>query len=111
MCLALISKDFIGHEEFIWLENCPSEYKPVLCKRYVGDVFLFFRYRSHIQLFFNHPNSRHPLLKFTHEVERDGCIFFLDVQVVKVDRGFETWPAFIRVNKYLRSLNLIATIA
>ena len=51
---------------------------------------MLFRSKSHIQLFLNYLNNQHPLIKFTHEVERDGYISFLDVKVVKASREFET---------------------
>ena len=66
------------------------EFKPVLYNRYVDDTFVLFRSKSHIQLFLNYLNTRHPLIKFTHDVECDGYISFLDVKVVKVNREFET---------------------
>ena len=33
---------FMCHFENIWLENCPTEFKPVVYRRYVGDTFLLF---------------------------------------------------------------------
>ena len=56
----------------------------------MDDKFLFFRSRSHIEPFLEYLNSQNPLIKFTHEVERHGCISFLDAKVVKLDCGFET---------------------
>ena len=34
---------FLCYHEQIWLQNCPSEFKPVICRRYVDDTFLLFR--------------------------------------------------------------------
>ena len=34
---------FLSYHEKIWLQNCPSEFKPVIYRRYVDDTFLLFR--------------------------------------------------------------------
>ena len=85
-----LAEVFMGYNESVWLDNCPLAFKPVLYKRYVDDTFMLFRSKSHIQLFLNYLNNQHSLIKFTHEVERNGEISFLDVKVVKANRGFET---------------------
>ena len=33
---------FLCYHEKIWLQNCPSEFKPVNYRRYVDDTFLLF---------------------------------------------------------------------
>ena len=50
---------FMGFHEQVWLNNCPSEFKPVFYRRYVDDTFLLFRFPSHIQLFLTYLNSQH----------------------------------------------------
>ena len=35
-----LAEFFMGHNESIWIGNCPLEFKPVLYKRYVDDTFL-----------------------------------------------------------------------
>ena len=72
------------------LDNCPLSFRPVLYKRYVDDTFLLFRLRDHIIRFLNHLNSQHPLINFTHYVEFNNCLPFLDVKVEKFDNMFET---------------------
>ena len=32
---------FMCHFENIWLENCPTQFKPVMYERYVDDTFFF----------------------------------------------------------------------
>ena len=34
---------FMCHFEKIWLENCPSDFKPIVYRRFVDDTFLLFR--------------------------------------------------------------------
>ena len=38
-----LPKVFLCYHEKIWLQNCPSEFKPVIYRRYVDDTFLLFR--------------------------------------------------------------------
>ena len=45
---------FLCYHEKIWLQNCPSEFKPVIYRRYVGDTFLFFHLKHHIEKFRNY---------------------------------------------------------
>ena len=33
---------FLCFYEQIWLENCPVDFKPVVCRRYVDDTFLLY---------------------------------------------------------------------
>ena len=42
---------FLCYHEKIWLQNCPSEFKPVIYRRYVDDKFLLFRSNHHIEKF------------------------------------------------------------
>ena len=34
---------FLCYHEKVWLQNCPSEFKPAIYRRYVDDTFLLFR--------------------------------------------------------------------
>ena len=85
-----LAEIFMKHHETIWLDNCPLSFRPVLYKRYVDDTFLLFRSRDHIVPFLNYLNSQHPLIKFTHDVEVNNCLSFLDVKVEKFDNTFGT---------------------
>ena len=48
---------FLCYHEKIWLQNCPSEFKPVIYRRYVDDTFLLFRPKHHIEKFQNYLSS------------------------------------------------------
>ena len=39
---------FLCYHEKIWLQNCPREFKPVICRKYVADTFLLFCSKHHI---------------------------------------------------------------
>ena len=49
---------FLCYHEKIWLQNCPSEFKPVIYRRYVDDAFLLFRLTHHIEKFQNYLNCQ-----------------------------------------------------
>ena len=40
---------FLCYHEKILLQNCPSEFKPVIYRRYVNDTCLLFRSRHHVK--------------------------------------------------------------
>ena len=56
----------------------------------MNDTFVLFRDQSHIKLFHDYLNEKHERIKFTVEIEKHGCISFLDVLVRKVHSNFET---------------------
>ena len=60
---------FMCFMERNWLIDCPLDFKPVYYKRYVDDSFLLFKDKSHILLFQNYLNNKHPNIKFTCEYE------------------------------------------
>ena len=43
---------FLCFHEILWLQNCPSEFKPALYRIYIDETFILFRDRSHIPKFF-----------------------------------------------------------
>ena len=52
-------------------------------------LFLIFHSNDHIQLFLDYLNSKHSK-KFTCEIEKDGTLTFLDVNVLKDPTGLQT---------------------
>ena len=36
--------------EKIWLNECPSQFKPVVFRRYVNDIFVLFKSKEHLKL-------------------------------------------------------------
>ena len=81
---------FMGFHEQVWLNNCPSEFKPVFYRRYVDDTFLLFRSPSHVQLFLTYLNSQHQSIEFTCESEKNNKIYFLDITIDKCSNNFST---------------------
>jgi hypothetical protein len=81
---------FLSFQETRCLENCPLQFKHVLYRRYVDDTFLLFRSESHVNQLVNYLNSQHLSISFTHEVEHNSCLSFLDVNVEKLENSFST---------------------
>ena len=81
---------FLSHHEKVWLSQCPLEFKPLHFRRYVDDVFALFESEDHVKKFQSFLNSRHPNIKFTFEVEKDGGFPFLDVLVSRENNKFVT---------------------
>ena len=81
---------FLCHWEEIWLQKCPKQFAPLYYKRYVDDTFVLFTSADHIKKFDVYLNSRHNNMSFTHEVEENNCLSFLDVLVVKENDAFST---------------------
>ena len=81
---------FLCYYETIWLSECPPEFKPVYYKRYMDDVICLFRDQSHVLQFESYLNARHENITFTHEVEENNKLAFLDVQVTREGDYFVT---------------------
>ena len=81
---------FLCYHEKIWLQNCPSEFKPVIYRRYVEDTFLLFRSKHHIEKFQNYLNCQHKNIKFISETENENSISFLDIKITRDNNEFVT---------------------
>ena len=86
----LFANIFISFHEQKWLNNCPSSFNPLLHRRYVDDCFLLFRSSDHVPLFLDYLNQQHASITFTTEIERDGILPFLDIDICRSDRKFGT---------------------
>ena len=81
---------FLCFHEQIWLDNCPVEFKPVIYRRFVDDIFLLFRSEEHIEKFCLNLNCQHPKTKFTSEIEENNSICFLDIEINRGNNRFLT---------------------
>ena len=59
------------------MANCPSEFKPILYRRYVDDTCLFEKV-EHVEELLAYLNILHPNIKSTYEIEEElttvlGC--------------------------------------
>ena len=83
-----LANAFLAHYEQIWLSDCPDEFKPAYCKRYVDDIFVLFRSPHHLEKFNEYLNTKHANIKFTNEKKVDGSLPFLDVLISRNNKGF-----------------------
>ena len=85
-----LANAFLCYHEGKWIESCPSEFRPVVYKRYVDDIFLLFRHSSHLSKFQEYMNTKHSNIRFTSELESNNCFNFLDILIERSDSGFIT---------------------
>ena len=85
-----IANTFLCHYEGEWINSCDALYAPMLYKRYVDDIFLLFNSYTDVLPFSEFMNSRHPNINFTHEVEKDGVLAFLDINIFREGGKFVT---------------------
>ena len=81
---------FMCHFENIWLENCPSHFKPIVYRRFADDTFLLFRSKNHVEKFRNYLNKQHKNIKFTSEIEENGSLTLLDIKISRENNKFVT---------------------
>ena len=76
---------FMCHFENIWLENCPAHFKPIVSIRFVGDTFLLFRTKYHVE-----KSKQYKNIKFTSKIEENGSLSFLDITITRENNKFVT---------------------
>lgn len=81
---------FLCYHEKQWLKNCPSEFKPIMYKRYVDDTFILFKKEEDVEIFLDYMNTRHDNIKFTSDKEINCSLPFLDVTISRENNVFST---------------------
>ena len=81
---------FLSFHEHAWLADCPHSFKPISYRRYVDDCFLIFQSKEQVIPFLDYLNSKHPNIQFTHELENDGSLSFLDINITRTNGRFST---------------------
>ena len=81
---------FMCHFEIIWFENCPSNFKPIVYRRFVDDRFLLFRSKDRVEKFRNYLNKQHKNVNFTSEIEESSSLSFLDIKISRENSKFVT---------------------
>ena len=81
---------FMAYFEKKWINDCSLTCKPTFYRRYVDDIFVLFNDKDHLEQFKEYLNSRHPNIRFTHEVELKDTLSFLDINVIRNGNIFET---------------------
>ena len=85
-----LANAFLCHYEKIWLNECPSQFKPVVYRRYVDDIFVMFKSKEHSKLFVNYMNLKYMNIKFTFETEDSNNFSFLEVKITSKNKRFVT---------------------
>ena len=74
---------FLCHWEEIWLKKCPKQFRPEYYNRFMDDTFLLFSSEDHVNKFKKYINTRHKNMTFTHEIEKNNNLAFLDILVTR----------------------------
>ena len=69
-----------------FLSNCPLHFKPLLYGRCVDDTFCIFQNSAQAESFLQYLNQQHPNISFTHEVEKNKSLPFLDVLITHTNK-------------------------
>ena len=85
-----LANALLCHYEKLWLDRCPPEFKAVVYRRYVDDIFVSFKSKDHLPLFAKYMNTRHENLKFVFHFEQNNRFSFLDVKITRGSNGFST---------------------
>ena len=76
---------FLCYHEKKWLDECPTNFKPILYRRYVDDTLVIFSEKDHATQFFNYINKQHDNIAFTMDTEQNDKISFLDILIEKAN--------------------------
>ena len=85
---------FLCSHEDVWLQKCPSAFKPVFYRRYIDDTFILFKDPGHIPKFKEYLNKQHPNIEFTSDIEKDGILNFMDIRIERNNDGSFTTSVF-----------------
>lgn len=82
-------------------------YKVKVCKKYVDDLFLIVP-RDMLNVTLEKFNAVHPNIQFTHEMERDNMLPFLDVLVAHNSNGTLLFDWYAKPTSSGRLLNFFS---
>ena len=85
-----LANTFLCHHEKTWLNKCPSEFKPLVYRRYVADIFVLFKSKDHLKLFVNYMNWKHNNIQCIFESEDSNNFSFLNVKITRKNEQFVT---------------------
>ena len=76
------------HFEKICLENCPTQFKPVVNRRYVDGKVLFFPSNEHVETFKKHLSNQHKNIALASEIEKSSPLSFLNIKISRENNKF-----------------------
>ena len=71
------------HQKKIWLQNCPSEFKPFIYRRYDDVTFLLSHSKYHIKKIRNCLNHQYKNIRFISETENESSILLIYIKRTK----------------------------
>ena len=71
----ILTNAFLCHYQKIWLNDCLSQFKPVVYRRYVDNIFVLFKSKKHLKVV-NYMNSKHINIRFTFQTEDSNNFSF-----------------------------------
>ena len=80
-----LANAFLCQCEKVWPNECPSQFKPVVCRRYIDIIFVLFKSNKHLKIFVIYLNSKHNI-KFTFETADSNNFSFLDVKITSKNK-------------------------
>ena len=112
---------FMCSLEHKFLDNCPSDCKPILYRRFVDDTFCIFRNKQQVDKFLSHINSSHGNITFTAEISTDNKLPFLDTLVTFNNNSFSTdlyrkktftglYSDFASLSPHIYKVNLVRSL-
>ena len=87
---AILANVFMRHFDIIWLENCSTQFKHVVYRRYVDKTFLLFRSKEHVKNLKKQLNKQHKSIYFISKMEQKGSLSFLGVKINRENNKFVT---------------------
>ena len=72
------------------LENYLTQFKPVVCRRYVENRFLLFRLTEHVEKFKKYLTKQLKNFASTSTIEQNGSLSFLDTKISRENNKFVT---------------------
>ena len=86
----LFANIFLSFHQCTCVADCPHTFKPMFYRRYVDDCFLIFQSKEQVIPFLDYLNSKHPNIQFMHELENNGSLSFLDINITQPNGHFST---------------------
>ena len=85
-----LANTFLCHYDKIWLNEWFTQFKPVVYKRYIDNIFVLFNSKEHLKFFVNYMNLKQKNIKFTFETEDSNNFSFLDIRITRQNKRFLT---------------------
>ena len=70
------------------MENCPSDFKSIVYRRFVDDTLLLFGSKNYVEKLRNYLNKQHKNITFTSEIKENDSLSFLDIKISRAKNKF-----------------------